>query len=212
MDLKRVDKVFRVLPKEERYYTYFDQLVSAVVEGCELLVRFLAEGSDPVATVAQLKAAERRGDDLTREIMTQLNKSFVTPIDREDIQALAAALDDILDHAYGAAAFAEATALGEADDHLRAFAEMLLRCARELDAAIEHLNDRDGIGAHSAAVHRTESEADERYTASLRALFAGSPDPLRVVRLKDLYARLEEAIDRCEDAANILDNIVLKNS
>src|SRR5438874_12480485 len=83
MDLKRVDKVFRVLPSEDRYYAYFDQLVGAVVEGCELLCRFLSEGTDPVATVAQLKAAERRGDDLTREIIVQLTKSFVTPIDRE---------------------------------------------------------------------------------------------------------------------------------
>jgi uncharacterized protein Yka (UPF0111/DUF47 family) len=86
-----------------------------------------------------------------------------------------------------------------------------LQCVRELAEAVEHLNTRDGIGAHTSAVHRLESEADERYVASLRALFAGTPDPIRVVRLKDLYARIESAIDRCEEAANILDGIVLKN-
>jgi predicted phosphate transport protein (TIGR00153 family) len=211
MDLKRVDRMFRVLPKEERYYAYFDQLVATVVEGCEYLCRFLGESADPVATVAQLKGAERRGDDLTREIMVQLNKSFVTPIDREDIFALATALDDILDDAYGAASFAEATGFSRPDEHLSGLADLLLHCARELHAAIEHLNDRDGIGEHSATVHRLESEADERYVASLRALYAGSPDPVRVVRLTDLYGRIEKAIDRCEDAANILDGIVLKN-
>jgi predicted phosphate transport protein (TIGR00153 family) len=211
MDLKHVVRMLRVLPKAERYYVYFDQLIGSVVEGCEYLCRFLREGSDPVATVAQLKGAERRGDDLTREIMVQLNRSFVTPIDREDIFALATALDDILDAAYGAASFAEATGFERPDEHLNVLADLLLQCARELDAAIEHLNDGNGIGAHSSAVHRIEAEADERYIASLRALFAGSPAPLRVVRLKDLYERIEGAIDRCGDAANILDGIVLKN-
>jgi uncharacterized protein len=211
MDLKQVDRMFRVLPKEERYYAYFAQLVESVVEGCEYLCRFLREGADPVATVAQLKGAERRADDLTREIMIQLNKSFVTPIDREDIFALATALDDILGNAYSAASFAEATRFERPDEPLTGLADLLLQCARELEAAIVHLNDRDGIGAHTTTVHRLESEADERYIAALRALFAGSPDPLRVVRLKDLYARIESAIDRCKDAANILDGILLKN-
>ena len=212
MDLKRVDKVFRVLPKEERYYELFDQLVRAVVEGCENLHRFFSENVDPVASVAVTKAAERRGDDLTREILVQLLKSFVTPIDREDIHGLAKALDDILDDAYSAVSFAEATGLHEPDEHLRFLAETLLQCVRALDAAIEHLNDRNGITEHCARVHHLESEADQRYIGALRALFAGDPDPLRVVRLKELYALLESAIDRCKDAANILNTIVLKNS
>ena len=212
MDLKRVDKVFRILPKEEKYYELFDVLVGAVVEGCELLEAFFRDGSGEAPSVEALKAIERRGDETTREIMARLQKSFVTPIDREDIDALAKALDDILDAAYAAASFAEVTGLGATNEHLQALCRSLLTCVREIYDAVEHLNDQNGIGEHCATVHRVESEADEQFKAAMRDLFAGSPDPLRVIRLKELYERIEGAIDRSEDVANILETIVIKNS
>lgn len=212
MDLKRVDKVFRILPKEEKYYELFDVLVGAVVEGCELLDAYFGDAGGEAPSVEALKAIERRGDETTHEIMSRLQKSFVTPIDREDIQALAKALDDILDDAYAAASFAEVTALGAANEHLRALCRSLLACVREIYDAVEHLNDRDGIGAHCAAVHRVESEANEQFKAAMRDLFAGSPDPVQVIRLKELYERIEGAIDRSEDVATILESIVVKNS
>ena len=108
--------------------------------------------------------------------------------------------------------FAETTSLGTTNEHLQALCRSLLTCAREIYDAVEHLNDRDGIGEHCAAVHRLESEADAQFKAAMRALFSGSPDPLRVIRLKELYERIEGAIDRCEDIANILETIVIKNS
>ena len=212
MDLKRVDRVFRILPKEGKYYELFDVLVGAVVEWCELLVAYFAADASEAPSVEALKAIEHRGDETTREIMTRLQKSFVTPIDRDDIHALATALDDILDDAFAAASFAEATALGASNAHLRALSTSLLTSVREIYDAVEHLNDRDGIGDHCAAVHRVESEADEQFRAAMRDLFAGSPDPLRVIRLKELYERIEGAIDRSEDVANILETIVIKNS
>ena len=212
MDLKRVDKVFRILPKEEKYYELFDVLVGAVVEGCELLEAYFGDSSGDTPSVEALKAVEHRGDETTHEIMTSLQKSFVTPIDREDIFELATALDDILDGAYAAASFAEMTGLASSNDHLRALCHSLSTCAREIYDAVEHLNDRNGIGEHCAAVHRLESEADEQYKVAMRALFAGSPDPLQIIRLKELYERIEGAIDRCEDVANILETIVIKNS
>jgi predicted phosphate transport protein (TIGR00153 family) len=212
MDLTRVDKVFRILPKEEKYYELFDVLVGAVVEGCELLEAYVGGEAGARPSVEALKAVERRGDETTRDIMARLQKSFVTPIDREDIDALAKALDDILDDAYAAASFAEVSGLGEADEHLKALCRLLLTCVREIYDAVEHLNDRDGIGEHCATVHRVETEADERYRAALKDLFAGSPDPIRVIRLKELYERVEGAIDRSEDVANILETIVIKNS
>lgn len=212
MDLKRVDRVFRILPKEEKYYELFDVLVGAVVEGCELLEAYFAREGGEAPSVEALKAIERRGDETTREIMARLQKSFVTPIDRDDMHALATALDDILDAAYASASFAEDSALGAPDEHLVALSRTLLACVREIYDAVEHLNDRDGIGDHCAAVHRLETEADERYRAAVRDLFAGSPDPLRVIRLKELYERIEEAVDRSEDVANILETIVIKNS
>src|SRR5690349_21588572 len=138
MDLKRVDRVFRILPKEERYYELFDQLAGAVVGGSELLVAGLAEGADLPKTVEALKAVERKGDDLTREIMARLQKSFVTPIDREDIFALSKALDDILDNTYSALSFAEISG-ARSDGHLRALADSLVACTRELHSSIVHL-------------------------------------------------------------------------
>lgn len=212
MDLKRVDRVFRILPKEEKYYELFDILVGAVVEGCELLEAYFGDGPEERPSVEALKAVERRGDETTREIMSRLQKSFVTPIDREDIDALAKALDDVLDDAYAAASFAEVAGLNGTNEHLKALTHSLLTTVRELYDAVEHLNDRDGIGEHCATVHRLESEADEQYKEALRALFSGTPDPMRVIRLKELYDRIEGAIDRCEDVANILDTIVIKNS
>lgn len=212
MDLKRVDRVFRILPKEERYYELFDVLVAAVVEGCELMRAAFEEGADYAVLADRLKAVERRADETTREIMARLQKSFVTPIDREDIFELARALDDILDDAYAAVSFAEVSSLGASDEHLRSLADALLACVRELYGAVEHLNDQDGITEHCAAVHRLETVADDRFRTALRALFASAPDPLRVIRLKELYERIEGAVDRSEDVANILEAIVIKNS
>mgnify|MGYP003382146980 CR=1 FL=1 len=212
MDLKRVDRVFRILPKEERYYELFDSLVRSVAEGCELLTRFFADGADRASLVESIKEVERRGDDATRNIMIRLQRSLVTPIDREDIQALATQLDDVLDEAFVAASFADASNLDESNEHLQALASSLLACSRELSAAVEHLNDRDGIRDHCATVHRLESTADDQYRQAMRALFAGAPDPIRVIRLKELYDRLEAGIDKCEDVANILEDIVAKNS
>ena len=211
MDLKRVDRVFRILPKEERYYELFDQLAGAVVEGSELLVAGLAEGADLPKTVESLKAVERKGDDLTREIMARLQKSFVTPIDREDIFALSKALDDILDDTYSALSFAEISG-ARSDEHLRALAGSLVACARELHSSIDHLNDRNGISDHCARIHQIETRADGEYRDALRALFSGSPDPVDVVRRKELYQGIESAVDGCEDAANVLETIVVKNS
>ena len=212
MDLKRVDRVFRILPKEERYYELFDSLVRSVAEGCELLTRFFADGADRASLVESIKEVERRGDDATRNIMIRLQRSLVTPIDREDIQALATQLDDVLDEAFVAASFADASNLDESNEHLQALASSLLACSRELSAAVEHLNDRRSIRDHCATVHRLESTADDQYRQAMRALFAGAPDPIRVIRLKELYDRLEAGIDKCEDVANILEDIVAKNS
>ena len=211
MDLKNVDKVFRILPKEEKYYELFDVLVGAVVEGCKQLEAFFG-GEEEAPSVEALKAVEHRGDETTREIIARSQKSFVTPIDREDIDELAKTLDDVLDNVYAAASFAEMTGYTGSNEHIRALCHSLSTCARELYDAVEHLNDRNGIGEHCAAVHRIETEADEQYRAAIRALFSGTPDPLQVIRLKELYERIEGAIDRCEDVANILETIVIKNS
>jgi predicted phosphate transport protein (TIGR00153 family) len=212
MDLKRVDRVFRILPKEERYYELLDRLVETVLDGCLLLCEFFEPGAEQAVLVGKLKSVERRGDEVALEILNRLQKSFVTPIDREDIHDLARTLDKILDDAFGAASFAEASGLGEADEHLRQLAHALVECVRHLDAAIEKLNDRDGISEHCTAFHRLEDEADARYNAAIRSLFSGSPDPLRVLRLKELYERLEDATDRSHHAAAILESIVFKNS
>jgi predicted phosphate transport protein (TIGR00153 family) len=212
MDLKRVDRMFRILPKEERYYVLFDELVAAVLEGCELLVEAFADGADLPGVAASLKEVERRGDATTREIKTRLQKSFVTPIDREDIDALAGSLDDILDDAYAAVSFADVTGLAESDAPLQELCALLLASAKELRGAVEHLNDRDGISEHCETVHRLETDADDRFKAALRQLFAGASDPLRVIRLKELYERVEGAVDRTEQVANILETIVVKNS
>ena len=211
MDLKRVDRVFRILPKEERYYELFDDLVEAVVEGAALVADAFADRADLPSVAARLKEVEHRGDGTTRDIMSRLQKSFVTPIDREDIHALARALDDILDDAYAAVSFADVTRLGATDEHLQRLGHLLCACVRELRGAIEHLNDRDGISEHCETVHRLETEADDRFKAALSDLFAEGAEPLRVIRLKELYERLERSIDRCEDAANILEAIVIKN-
>ncbi|HQR37689.1 MAG TPA: DUF47 family protein [Blastocatellia bacterium] len=133
-------------------------------------------------------------------------------MDREDIDALATALDDILDGAYSAASFAELSSLAATNASLRALATSLAACAREVSSAVEHLNDRDGISGHCASIHRLEAEADAQYRDAIRELFSGNASPIEVIRLKDLYECIEGSIDRCEDVANILERIVIKNS
>lgn len=211
-DLKRVDRVFRILPKEERYYELFDDLVAAAVEACEIAASAFEKNADLSGAAHRLKEVERRADAMTCEIMARLQKSFVTPIDREDIHALARALDDVVDETFAAVSFADVTGLGAADAHLVGMCELLVGSIRETRGAIEHLNDRDGISEHCKTIHQLETEADDRYRAALRELFSGETDPLRVIRLKEVYERVENAVDRCEDIANILEAIVIKNS
>jgi predicted phosphate transport protein (TIGR00153 family) len=161
---------------------------------------------------AEITGLEHEGDRLTHKIVNSLRLSKLAPFDREDIYALAGAIDDVVDDIEEAS---EQLAMKRVDapmEQAQALAGVLRDCGRELAAALDDLEGLEGIEEHLRNVRSLEQEGDRIYRSALAALFRGSIDPMFVLRWKDIYDALEEAIDRCRSAANFLESIVVKHS
>ena len=144
--------------------------------------------------------------------MRTLNETFVTPFDHEDISALAAGLDDILDYIEEIADTANLYAITIIPQDARELASLLARAVAQLEQAIGNLESGNGIDEHSAEVHRLEDVGDSTSRHAIAELFSGQYPLLEVIKLKDLYGLLEDALDRCEDVANVIENIAIKNA
>jgi predicted phosphate transport protein (TIGR00153 family) len=161
---------------------------------------------------AEITRLEHEGDRLTHKIVNSLRMSKLTPFDREDVYALAGAIDDVVDDIEEAS---EQLAMKRVDapmEQAQALAGVLRDCGRELAAALDDLEGLEGIEEHLDNVRSLEQEGDQIYRGALAALFQGSIDPMFVLRWKDIYDALEEAVDRCRSAANFLESIVVKHS
>jgi uncharacterized protein Yka (UPF0111/DUF47 family) len=143
---------------------------------------------------------------------TKLNKSFITPFDREDIYTLAVALDDICDYIDAGARAIVMYDIGESTLYTRALAKVIQQLGVEIGKAVSLLSKPNGINQHFVEIHRLENEADEIYFRAMRELFRDPTDPLLVIKSKEIYEILENATDRCESVANIIESIVLKHN
>jgi len=174
----------RFIPREERFFDCFERQAAYLVDASRRLHDLVYVFSDQAAKAQAIKDLEHLGDQVTREMMTLLNQTFVTPIDREDIHALASRLDDVLD------------AIDAVADTERA-----IKCLRRLDP---------GFHAIAVAVNTLENRADQLLRQSLAALFDTAPDAIHVLKWKDIYETMEAVTDRCEDVANVVEAILLK--
>ena len=205
-------RALSLVPREQRFYDLFEQQATLLVNAGVLLKETLDEGGDLRARRREIKDLERLGDKITYETMRSLNETFVTPFDHEDISALAAGLDDILDYIEEIADTVNLYGITTIPRAANELADFLAQAVAQLERAVGKLRSGEKDGEYAIEVHRLEDVGDSTSRHAIAELFQGQRDPLEVIKLKDLYGLLEDALDRCEDVANVLENIAIKNA
>jgi predicted phosphate transport protein (TIGR00153 family) len=208
--MARLGNVFA--PRDRVYFELFEEAGHNIHKAAELLDRMLADYPDSKALAQDILDCEHEGDRITHEIIDRLNHTFVTPIDREDILALASALDDIVDYTEEVADYLGLYKIEAPMDQAIKLAEVLRLATKQIAEAIPRLRGFRDIAQYTVEVNRLENEGDRITREAVASLFDGGIDPMVVIRWKDLFERLEAAIDAAERVANILEGIVIKNS
>lgn len=205
-------RVPSLIPRERGFYDLFERQAATIVRSAGLLEQALADVANLPVLQREIKDLEHQGDETTHEIIRALNRTFVTPFDREDIYELAAGLDDILDYIEEVADTTNLYGISAIPEPARELARLLARAAAQLEQAIGKLESRKGSAENVIEVHRLEDVGDSTSRRAIAELFGGQNPPLEVIKLKDLYGLLEDALDRCEDVANVLEGIAIKNA
>jgi predicted phosphate transport protein (TIGR00153 family) len=198
-------------PREREFFDLFEEAGANIVRASGLLERLLHEWPENGELAREVLDCEHEGDRITHDIIQRLNQSFVTPIDREDIYALASALDDIVDYIEEVSDFLGVYRIEATMDKAIELGEILHQAVRTLAGAIPRLRTFKDIHHYTVEVNRLENDGDRVLREALAALFERGIDPMLVIRWKDVFERLEDAIDSTERAANILEGIVIKN-
>jgi predicted phosphate transport protein (TIGR00153 family) len=198
-------------PREREFFDLFEASARNLVRSADLLDQMLRGFPDSKDVSRDILICEQEGDRLTHDIIQRLNHTFVTPIDREDIIALASALDDVVDFTEEVSDFLVLYKIEAPMEQSQRLAHILLEAGRQIDLAVPKMRTFDDITTEAAEIHRLENEGDRIGREGLAALFETGVDPMVVIRWKDIYDRLEEAIDATERAANVLQNIIVKN-
>ena len=201
------------LPREEQYFDLFIQMTRYIAASARELNEMLADKNQDFEEYAKrIKGLEHACDELTHNISTRLNKSFITPFDREDIYTMSTALDDIVDLIDDAARAIIIFDVHEITDHARAFADVIVRMADQLQEIVATLQKPKNVTQRLVEIHRLENEGDDIYHAAIAALFHDSLDALTVLKWKEVYEKLEAAVDRCENVANIIESVIIKHT
>jgi uncharacterized protein len=177
----------------------------------DLLDQMIVGYPDSAGLAADIRECEHEGDQITHEVIDRLNQTFVTPIDREDILELASALDDIVDYTDEVAEYLGLYRIEAPMEQAQQLAQILSGASRELALALPLMRGFKDVTAHTVEVHRLENEGDRIVRGAIASLFETGIDPMFVIRWKDIFERLENAIDATERAAYVLEGIVIKN-
>jgi uncharacterized protein len=199
-------------PKERGFFDLFEEAGANIVLATELLERELQQWPDHGSLAREIVVCEQEGDRITHAIIQRLNSTFVTPIDREDIYALASSLDDIVDFVEEVSDFMGLYRIEAPMEQAQQMAAILHESARQLAQAIPRLRSFRDIHHFTIEVNRLENEGDRVVREALASLFERGIDPMMVIRWKDIFERLEDGIDSTEKTANILEGIVIKNT
>ena len=202
----------RLVPQRREFFDLFSRASSNAVDiarlGLELFDRFPQDGAE---LIGRIKEHEHTGDDLTHEVVTLINKTFVTPFDRDDIYRLVTAVDDVCDFIDETADNLGSWGVTDVPPHARDLADVILRATIMLDEAMQRLEGFKDSRHQLIELRALEDEGDRLYRDGLGALFRSGADPLTVIRWKDIFEGLEEAVDACENAADVLEAILVKN-
>lgn len=201
-----------LLPRDRTFFDLFIEAGASSVHSAQLLDTLIERWPDAGDLPAQVVAAEHEGDRITHEIIKRLNSTFVTPLDREDIYALATKVDDVVDFTEEAADLLVVYKIEAPMAQAGVLAKILLGACRELAAALEKLPTFKDLDPHWIEIHRLENEGDRISRDAIASLFENGIDPMVVIRWKDIFGVLEEAIDATETAAQIIEGIVIKNA
>lgn len=207
-------KLLRLFPRDQKFFELMLKSAQNCERGAQLLVA-LAQKLDKLEQRAEaIKEVERQGDALTQEIIQKLDRTFITPIDREDLHRLATAIDDVLDLIDSVADRAALYELQTTTKAMKQLAGLLHRSCQEITQGVAGLErgDRQAINGHCRRVDEMEREADSIVRRAIAKLFKSEPDPIEVLKWKEVYDFLEEAIDCCEDGADLLESTAIKHS
>ena len=203
--------MFSLFPREEDFFVLFRKQAALVREGCNLLHEML-ESFDRIEDRAkQLKDVEHRADVVTHEIFERLNRTFITPLEREDIHQLASNLDDVLDAVEAIGSRFVLFNIPSPSPESKRLSKILTECAAQIEQAVDNLKNMNNLMSFTVEINRLENEADGISRQVMADLFSGRHDLLDVLRWKEIYGRLENAADRCEDVANAIESIVVKS-
>jgi predicted phosphate transport protein (TIGR00153 family) len=203
---------FSLVPRDRVFFDLFTEAGQNSLRAARLLDQMMAEWPDDGGLSRDILKAEQEGDRITHDIVQRLNSTFVTPIDREDIYALATQMDDIVDYTEEAADFLGLYKIEAPMEQAQALTKVLVASCEQLAEALENLRDFKDLDRYWIEIHRLENEGDRISRDAVASLFSDGIDPMVVIRWKDIFAVLERAIDSTETAAHILEGIVIKNS
>jgi predicted phosphate transport protein (TIGR00153 family) len=202
---------FRLIPREEKFYEDFKMMADQLRRGSRMLEEMLAVDPPLADKAHEIKEVEHQCDFLTHEVIQRLNKTFVTPIDREDIHELARTLDDVMDAIDNAASLIPLYKIDKVRAGARELTRVIIQQTDEIRAAVEALEQRKGVLERAIEINRLENEADRIHRRAIGELFETEPNPITVIKWKEIFDLLEEATDACEDVANLLENVVVKH-
>jgi predicted phosphate transport protein (TIGR00153 family) len=203
----------RLLPREEKFYHLFHKQAEIISEAARLLLDGVCSGKARMAGAAtEISVLEHRGDEVIHEVFHRLNQTFITPIDPEDIHNISSALDNVLDGIEDTSHRLVSYRIDPVPSNMVTLAEIVGRCAKAVQCAIDALEKNGGTMEHCIEINRLENEADRIGRSAVVELFDNETDPIRLIKLKEVYEFFEATIDSCEDVADVLQNVVVKNS
>src|SRR5258708_15212533 len=203
----------RLLPREEKFYALFLSQVDIICEAARLLLQGVKAGNTRLAEVAKgIKMLEHQGDNVIHEIYTRLNSTFITPLDPEDIHSLSSHLDDVIDGIEDSVHRMLDYHVDPMPGTVLELCRLVQACGLTLKKAFDALAKGEPLMEHSIEINRLEEAADQLGRQAVRELFENEKDPIRIIKLKEIYEFLEQTTDYCEDVADALQNVQVKNS
>jgi predicted phosphate transport protein (TIGR00153 family) len=199
-------------PQGREFFDLFEEAAANAVRAADFLDQMLAHYPDRADLARDIVVCEQTGDRITHDIVQRINSTFVTPIDREDILALASALDDIVDLIDEVSDYLGLYRIEAPMEQAQRLAHILLQATRQISEAMPRLRTFQDLRHYTVEINRLENDGDRVVRDAVASLFHGGIDPMVVIRWKDIFERLEEAIDACEHVANALEAIVIKNA
>jgi predicted phosphate transport protein (TIGR00153 family) len=202
----------KIIPREERFFDMFTELAGLAVEAATELTKLVNDIENAPRAARKLKDLEHRADDITHGIIDNLNRSFVTPIERGDVHALACALDEVIDYVEVGGHKISLYELDGVRQEVVVIAELVLASAKNVEKAVRSLRRFPDVKPHLLEINRLEEEADHICRNALANLLNSETDPVTIIKWKEIIEVLEGATDRCEDVANIVDGVIVKNA